>query len=275
MSPAVRPRAAVLVLLAALGAGVAPAQVPELPSQWFQQRTPTVDGDAISFCVDRRDPGHPADAAIAEALADALLVRPRLHEVPADVPEEDFETLYFELVEHCAAYLGFKSYADTYPEWLTFTRAFYEARFVLLARDPAWRTLDDIPRDVPIGVVQGTLGDIRFLTSNNALPVAQRRPRVPAGTPPRAFDLLASGRIQTLVVWEPWWWAARQSRPELADLHVVVAPTISEPPIGVGAALTADRTFIRSTLDDAIAALRTDGSIQAILDSLGYPATAR
>jgi polar amino acid transport system substrate-binding protein len=55
----------------------------------------------------------------------------------------------------------------------------------------------------------------------------------------------------------------------------VIAPTISEPAIGVGAVLTADRTFVRSVLDEAIAALRADGTLQGILDALDYPATAR
>jgi polar amino acid transport system substrate-binding protein len=276
--PRQRARRLTVLLCALLGwtlAGVGSAQAPELPPQWFQRRTPSVDGEAISFCVDTRDPAHPADAAIAEALADALLVAPRLHQVVTDFPEEEYETLYFELVEHCAAYLGFKTFSETYPEWLTLTRSYYEARFVLVARNPAWRTFTDIPLDVPIGVVQGTQGDIRFLLANNALPTAQRRPRVPLGAPQVALEGLASGRVQALIVWEPWLWSLRATHPELTDVHEVIAPTISEPAVGVGAVLTADRTFVRSVLDEAIAALRADGTIQDILDTLGFPATAR
>jgi polar amino acid transport system substrate-binding protein len=246
---------------------------PRLPEHWFQERAPAADGEAISFCVDPRDPGHPVDAAIAEAIAEALLTNVRLHVVGSGFEQDDFDDLYFELIEHCAVYMGFRLYAEAYPEWLTFTRSFYEARFVLLATEP-WRHLDDIPLETPIGVVQGTLGDIRFLLSNNSKPASQRRPRHPLGRPTIAFDALMEGRVGALVVWEPWWWWLRQQQPELADLHVVQAPVVSEPPVGVGAVLTADRTFIRATVDQAIAALVADGVIQTILDEFDYPGQA-
>jgi len=246
---------------------------PQLPQHWFQERGPASDRDAISFCVDPRDPGHIVDAAIAEAIAAGLLVNVRLHVVASAFYQDDFDDLYFELMEHCAAYVGFRLYADTYPEWLTVTRSFYEARFVLVTTDPDWNDLSDIPVDVPIGVVQGTMGDVRFLTANNALPVSRRRPRQPLGRPSLAFDALMAGRVSVLLVWEPWWWWLAQERPELGDLRVVTAPHISEPAIGVGAVLVAGRTFVRVSIDEAIAAMVADGTIERIIEEFGYPAT--
>ncbi len=250
------------------------AQQPELPQHWFQERRPAADGNAISFCVDPRDPGHPVDAMIAEAIAAALLVDVRLHVVDSAFQQDDFEDLYFELVEHCATYVGFRLLSGAYPDWLSITRGFYEARFVMLTLEQSWRSLDDVPLEARIGVVQGTLGDIRFLLANNALPSNQRRPRLPLGRPAIAFDALMSGSVEALVVWEPWWWWLMQDRPELMNLHVVDVPTISEPTVGVGAVLLADRTFIRSSVDEAIASLIADGTIQSILDEFGYPGRA-
>lgn len=245
---------------------------PQLPLHWFTERGPASDGNAISFCIDPRDPGHVVDAAIAEAIADALLVDVRLHVVErAPDSENDFDDLYFELVEYCAVYVGFRLYADTYPEWLITTRGFYESRFVLVAADPAWTTLDDVPVDVPIGVVQGTLGDIRFLLANNAQPADRRRPRVPLGEPHLAFDALLAGSVGALLVWEPWWWWLGRQREDIAALHVVEAPSISEPGTGVGAVLLSNRTFIRSSVDEAIGALLEDGTIHAILEEFEYP----
>lgn len=246
---------------------------PQLPQHWFQERGPASDQDAISFCVDPRDPGHIVDAAIAEAIAASLLVNVRLHVVESALYQDDFDDLYFELMEHCTAYIGFRLYADTYPDWLTVTQSFYEARFVLVTTVADWEDLSDIPVDVPIGVVQGTMGDVRFLLANNALPVDQRRLRHPLGRPSLAFDALMADRVKVLLVWEPWWWWLAQERPELGDLRVVSAPLISEPAIGVGAVLIASRTFARASIDDAIAALVSDGTIERIIEEFGYPAT--
>jgi polar amino acid transport system substrate-binding protein len=246
---------------------------PQLPQHWFQERGPASDQDAISFCVDPRDPGHMVDAAIAEAIAAGLLVNVRLHVVESAFFQDDFDDLFFELMEHCTAYVGFRLYADTYPDWLTVTRSFYEARFVLVTTEPDWHQLSDVPVEVPIGVVQGSMGDVRFLMANNALPASQRRPRQPLGRPPLAFDALMDGRVSVLLVWEPWWWWLAQERPELNDLHVVAAPFISEPAIGVGAVLLAGRTFARASIDDAVAALRDDGTIEGIIEEFAYPAT--
>lgn len=249
---------------------------PVLPDHWFQERGPAFDGDAISFCVDPRDPGHVVDAAIAEAIADVLLTNVRLHVVAgSQFMQEDYDDLYFELVEHCALYVGFRLYADTYPDWLAVTRGFYTSRFVLLTQEAGWRTLDDIPQNVPIGVVQGTLGDVRFLLANNAQPPAQRRQRLPLGQPGLALDALMAGRVGALLVWEPWWWWLSQERPELAGLHVVDVPFVSDPPTEVGAVLLTDRMAVRIAVDEAIAALTADGTIQGILERFGYPGTVR
>lgn len=264
--------ALVSCLAVAVWIGSSAAQ-PELPLHWFTERAPLSDGNAISFCIDPRDPGHVVDAAIAEAIADALLVDVRLHVVERPLgSDDDFEDLYFELVEYCAVYVGFRLYADTYPEWIITTRGFYASRFVLVSANPAWTTLDDVPVDVPIGVVQGTLGDIRFLLANNAQPTERRRPRVPLGEPNFAFDALLSGTVGALLVWEPWWWWLGQEREDIAALHVVDAPSISEPATEVGAVLLSNRTFVRSSVDEAIAALIADGTIQEILEGFEYPA---
>jgi polar amino acid transport system substrate-binding protein len=44
--------------------------------------------------------------------------------------------------------------------------------------------------------------------------------------------------------------------------------------MGVGAVLLAGETFLRAALDEAIAALSRDGTIDAILESHAFPARA-
>lgn len=248
------------------------AQAPVLPPTWFPNREPSVDAQRVSFCEDPREPAHAVDRAIAEAIAGALLVEPRIHVVERQVVvEQEYEGLYVDLIDHCAVYLGFKLYSNTYPGWLTLTRPFYEARFVVVTPNQEWRSLDDVPKDVAIGAVQGTMGDIRFLTLNNARAAAERWRRAPVGRPERAFDALLDGVVGALIVWEPWWWALRQERPELAQLRVLDSPEISEPWIGVGGITLADRAFVRSSVDQAIASLAADGTLEQILESFDFP----
>ncbi len=270
-----RQRHAALLSAAVLVLAAGSAQPPVLPPEWFPNREPSRDAQAVSFCEDPREPGHEVDRAIAAAVTDALLVAPRFHVVERQVRVEDeYESLYVDLIDHCAVYLGFKLYANAYPGWLTLTRPFYEARFVVVTTNPEWRALEDVPRDVRIGAVQGTMGDIRFIVFNNARPAADRWQRAPVGSPEEAFDALLDGVVGALIVWEPWWWYLGRQRPELTELAVLDAPVVSEPWIGVGGITLADRTFVRSQVDEAVAALSADGTIAAILAESGFPGRA-
>ncbi len=259
------------VILATL-APVSLAQAPELPAQWFPSRAPSVAGQAIPVCIDDREPGHELDREIALAVADALLLRVALVEVDRSiVVEAEFDDLYVDLVDRCTVYAGFKLYPATYPQWLAFTRPFYEARFVVLARADGAAQLSDLAPGAAIGVAQGTLGDLRFLTHNLARPVSERWRRIPLGTPRANLEALADGRVDAVIVWEPWWWSLGRSDPAFAGFRVVDAPVVSEPWIGVGGALTADRTFARSQFDLALEALTADGTIAGILEAAGFP----
>lgn len=250
----------------------ASAQVPELPPQWFQQRLPGTPGAALNFCVDERISGWWFDSQLARALADSLLIDSELITVDRRVVTElEFEALYVDLVDRCTAYLGLKSYADSYPDWLMFTRPYYVARFVLLAQNEAYRRMQDIPSGSRIGVVQGTEGDIRFLMYNNTLPADRRWRRVPLGNPTIALPALLAGSTEALIIWEPDWFELKQRDPSYEQLHVVEAPLISDPWIGVSAGLVVDRTFELSLLDQAIAALTADGTIGRLLEEHDYP----
>jgi len=264
-----------VALAAALLLGVAAAQPPELPPAWFPNRAPRSAGQGIPICIDRREPAHEIDRAIAEMIAATLLIRIDIVDVDRDVVvEAEYEELYVDLVDRCTAYAGFKLLSNTYPNWLTFTRPFYEARFVVLGRSDAPRRLDDLPAGATVGVTQGTLGDIRFLTHNLARPSERRWRRVPLGSPRANLEALLAGRADAVVVWEPWWWALRRQEPRFADLTPLEATVVSEPWVGVGAALTADRTFARVELDAALAALAEDGTIAAWLAAQDFPGRA-
>jgi polar amino acid transport system substrate-binding protein len=267
-------RAAALAL--SLVWGTASAQPPELPPNWFPNRAPSVAGQAIPICIDAREPAHEVDRDIAAAISSALLIEFQVVDVDrVIVVEAEYEDLFVDLVDRCTAYLGFKLYPGTYPEWLTFTRPSYEARFVVLSRTAdGYASLDDLPPSALVGTVQGTLGDVRFLTHNNARTASARFRRIPLGEPRTALAALVDGRVDALVIWEPWWWSLAREDPRLEALRPLEAPVVSEPWIGVGAALLTDRTFARVALDDALRELAADGTIAGILADWGFPGRA-
>ena len=85
----------------------------------------------------------------------------------------------------------------------------------------------------------------------------------------------STARWDVALVWAPALWAEQRedSRPTPICTSSNLPPL---PPttLGVGALLLSNQTFLRSAVDQAIAALRADGSIDRILQSYGFPASA-
>lgn len=248
-------------------------QWPDLPAQWFPNRTPSTPQAPLTFCYDERIPGWEVDVAIAEELAASLLLEVEFVRVDRRFHSEmEFDLLYVDLVDRCTAYLGFKLFSDSYPEWATLTRPFYEGRFVLVGTEGDAGHLEDLPPGTPIGVTQGTMGDIQFLTYNNELPSDRRWRRLPLGEPRIALQALLDGRVDALIIWEPELYVAARENEEFSNLRVLEAPLISEPWIGVGAMLTVNRTFELTLLDEGLELISTDGTVARILAEYNYPA---
>ncbi|MEX2536808.1 MAG: transporter substrate-binding domain-containing protein [Trueperaceae bacterium] len=274
MTPLHKVLIAVLIasLVAVLMLGRVLAQEPNLPPEWFPDRAPSVEGEAISFCVDARQPGYELHRALAQAIGDILLLEAILVDVDRTVTTEaEFEHLYVDLIDRCTAYMGFKLYPGAYPNWLIFTRPLYEARFVAITRPNGAERLEELPPGTPVGAVQGSMGDIRFLTFNNAQRASERRQRLPLGTPTLALAALSDGVVEALIIWEPWWAALEGSNPDYAEFRLLDAPIVSEPWIPMGAALAADRGAIQFLIDQALAELHADGTIAELLEEFGFP----
>jgi hypothetical protein len=270
MTPQRNVRIAALLVALMVPGGL--AQEPNLPPQWFPDRAPTTEGEAISFCVDARQPGYELHRAIATEIGEALLLNVVLVEVERTVvTEAEFDHLYVDLIDRCTAYLGFKLYPGAYPNWLIFTRPLYDARFVVLAREGGAQRLEQLPPGTAVGVVQGSMGDIRFLTYNNSRRASDRWRRLPLGSPPIAMEALVKGTVDALVIWEPWWEELIAQNPAYAEFRLLEAPIVSEPWIPVGAALVTDRGAVRFLIDQALAELQSSGAISQILNEYEFP----
>jgi polar amino acid transport system substrate-binding protein len=171
--------------------------------------------------------------------------------------------------------MGFRLIPGGYPAWVTLTRPYYQAGYVFVATDPGLHALADLPPGHPIGATLGTSAHVRLVAYLTALPSEKRWPTFPMGTNDQALDALLAGTIDVALVWAPSLWERRRADPAgTAGLHVIDPAPLPPTTLGVGALMLSDQTFLRTAVDEAIAALTADGTIAGILEKYDFPATA-
>jgi polar amino acid transport system substrate-binding protein len=242
---------------------------PYVPDEWKYGRRQS--GSTLHYCLDTRDPDLPVARKIGQAIAQALLLEGKPHELGQNTVGEDLDNLYRVFLETCDVYLGFKLIPDAYPQWLAVTRPYYRTSYVVVTTNPQWDALADMPRTQAIGTTIGTSADIRLIQYLQAM-TGERWNRFPMGTDELALGALARNTVGAALVWGPSFWALRQSDPALAKLRIIASRPLPDSPIDVGATLLSRETFLRSNIDQAIASLTADGTIQSILDSEKFPA---
>jgi len=258
-----------LVCCAALGPAFA-QETPFVPDEWKYGRRQA--GSTLQYCLDVRDPDLPIARKIGQAIAQALLLEPKPHELGQDSVGEDLDNLYRVFLESCDIHLGFKLVPDTYPAWLAVTRPYYRTSYILVTTNAQWNSLADMPRAQAIGATIGTAADIRLIQYLQALPADSRWSRFPMGSDELALRALLRNTIGAALVWGPSFWALRQSEPAFANLRIISSKPLADSAVDVGATLLARESFLRSNVDQAIASLTADGTIQSILDSEKFPA---
>jgi polar amino acid transport system substrate-binding protein len=270
---------ALAVPVAALSPGPVSAEEPEFydvpyaPVQWkFGRR---LDESQLRYCVDRRDPDWEVAAAIADAIAQGLLLEPQRYVVESKIVIEDITKVYAILLEHCDFHMGFKLIPGGFSNWATLTRSYYEAQYVFVTADPDIHALADVAPARPIGATMGTSAHIRLVSYLTALPAEDRWPTYPMGTNDRALEALLNGTVDVALVWAPNLWAKQRQDPAYAGLHVIDPSPLPPTTLGVGALMLANETFLRTALDEAIAELSEDGTIAGILETYGFPAKAK
>ena len=246
--------------------------VPFAPGQWNIGRR--LDESQLRYCVDKRDPDWEVAGAIADAIAAGLLLEPVRYVVESEIAVEDITKVYGRMLEHCDVYMGFKLIPEGYAPWIALTRAYYDTQYVFVAADPALKALADLPPGRPIGATVGTTAHIRLVSYQTALPAEKRWPAYPMGTNDAALEALHNGSVDVALVWAPSLWGKQKADPAYANLHVIDPRPLPPTVLGVGAVVLADQKFLRSAIDEAIAALTADGTIGQILESQNFPATA-
>jgi polar amino acid transport system substrate-binding protein len=270
-------RFGIIAAILAFGGGLsfAPAafaqDTPYVPDEWkFGRRQ---SGSTLQYCLDIRDPDLPVARRIGQAIAEALLLEPKPHELGQISAGEDLDNLYRVFLETCDVFLGFKLIPDAYPQWLAVTRPYYRASYVVATTNAQWKSLADMPRAQAIGATIGTSADLRLIQYLQSLPADSQWSRFPMGSDELALRALVRGSVGAALVWGPSFWALRPADPAFAGLRIIASRPLPESTVDVGATLLSRETFLRSNLDQAIAALTADGTIQAILESEKFPAS--
>jgi polar amino acid transport system substrate-binding protein len=261
-----------IATLARCGTPASAQDTPYVPDEWKYGRRQT--GVTLQYCLDTRDPDLPIARKIGEAIAQALLLEPKPHELGQNSVGEDLDNLYRVFLESCDVYLGFKLIPDAYPQWLAVTRPYYRTSYVLVTTNTQWKSLADMPHAQAIGATIGTSGDIRLIQYLQALPADARWSRFPMGSDELALRALLRNTISAALVWGPSFWALQKSEPDFAKLRIISSKPLPDSTVDVGATLLTRESFLRNNVDQAIAALTADGTIQSILDSEKFPAIA-
>ena len=255
-----------------------PAQEPEFydrpfaENQWTYGRR--MDESQLRYCVDARDPDWEVAGAIADAIALGLLLEPQRYLVESNIVFDDITKVYAVMLEHCDIHMGFKLIPQGYPDWVTVTRPYYDAEYIFVSADLDIQALTDLGPSRPIGATMGTSAHMRLVTYLSALPAEDRWLTYPMGTSDLALQSLLEGKVDVALVWAPNLWARQREDPAFADLHVIDPAPLPSIALGVGAILLSNETFLRAAIDEAIAALRADGTIADILDEYEFPAKA-
>jgi len=170
--------------------------------------------------------------------------------------------------------MGFKLIPGGYSGWAMLTRAYYDADYVFVTADPKITALSELAKARPIGATLGTAAHLRLVAYLTALPAEDRWPAYPMGTNDLALRSLLNGTVDVALVWAPSLWAKQREDAAYANLRIIAPDPLPPTTLGVGALLLSEQTFMRTAIDEAIAALRADGTIAGILDTAGFPAKA-
>ncbi|HEY0917633.1 substrate-binding periplasmic protein [Devosia sp.] len=269
---------ALALLMAALWQGPVAAQAepeffdqPFAPGQWNIGRR--LDQSELRYCVDQRDPDWEVAGAVADAIAAALLLEPRRYVVESDLALEDITKVYEVMLKHCDAHMGFKLIPEGYANWVTLSRAYYDAQYVFVTTEAGPGRLADLAAGRPIGATIGTSAHIRLASYLSGLPAEKRWPVYPMGNDELALEALVAGKVDVALVWAPALWARQRAEPAYAGIHAIDPAPLPPTTLGVGALLLADQVFLRTAIDQAIAALSADGTFAQIYKRFDFPAT--
>ncbi|MDB5560886.1 MAG: hypothetical protein JWN11_304 [Hyphomicrobiales bacterium] len=259
------------MLMSFLGAATAFGQ--ELPDT-LENKTTRLQGDQITFCLDRQSAGAVFDQKVGQAIADALLVKPVFVDAPSGFPIDAggyLAELKIVMANSCDVLLGISLQPNfPYPDWATPTRAYADIPFVLAVTNPNYKSLADIPRTQRIGTALGSIGEYNFITYSLQQPEGQRWRRLPYADPNLMLKRVKDGTLGGIILWQPSLSKITNGDPAAAGLRIIPTDPVPASSVQVAALLSSRDSFLRSQIDQAVGSLIDDGTIQSLLDQTKF-----
>lgn len=242
------------------------------------------DGNELRVCINAEALSSSVDRDASTIVAELLLldvvfedIEPYRATPPLDYRLAlSYDDIFLRLNNDCSAFAGFTLASRGYPDWLALTRPYLETRFVLVATNDAYRSLDDIPfEDELIGTRLLSEQDLAFATFLESRAPGRRWARSPYPDNALLIERLLDGTLGAALVWEPALLAATEGDPQGRGIHYVETGRFDPPPVRMGFAVYREDAYLRNLLDDAIQAARSEGLIVDAAERRGVPALPR
>lgn len=234
-------------------------------------------GDRIRFCVNPVSALADFDRAVGQYLADMLLVPAEFHDLTYAVPPAPLnyemplgeEDLFIQVSENCDAVLGYPlPVMDVTYSWLTVTSPYYLPGYRIGMAQNAPESLSALPEGTEVGSKIGVLADMNLRAFLRTSPNKLKRKVYPSYV--SLTRDLGNGDLGAALVWEAAVVVAAQTDANAQTIRLLDPPFAVEP-VQIGIGLPSNQTYLRSMLDEAIASLRTNGDLQALLEQAGLP----
>ena len=214
------------------------------------------------------------DRAVAEEIAGALLLRPSFYEIevpPGGLQDEEFWNLMFiRLTESCSAMMGgILSPSTQLEDWLTITQPYLSAPYLALTADDSLAALSDLEPRGLLGTPFESTADLVVLNYLQTVPTDQRWRRLPYEDVGLMLDHLEQGVLTAGIVWQPMLVARRPDGLEASGLRAISSAPLQSPRRELGILLRSDDTALRTSIDQAISALRDDGTLETLAQDFG------
>ena len=231
------------------------------------------EGNAITFCYNADGMMADFEQDLAQLLGGVLLTETKLAPIPGTqitTPPLDHrlpllpEQLYVIFAESCGAVIGY-ALSSSNPDWLTVTRPYMSSGTVMVATDPDYARLDDVPFDRPIASRAMSAADNRLINFLQDRPADRTWRRTPYFSNDLVLARVADGTSGAGLVWETALSFATDGAPAEAGYHVLEGLPFQAPPIEIGIATRSEDRYLNELLSGAIGALLADGSIERLM----------
>ena len=261
-----------LVLATCAAAAPASAQVSESVDSSLLENWRLSTGNIIRFCQYEAAPTFEFDRALAEAMAQRLLVGSEFEGLGASYGiggEYAAEDLFISLTNRGDVVMGMGLAANLYPVEFTATRSYVGFPYVLVVDDEDIEALREIPSDQRVGALVGSFGFRALVRYIATMPEDRQWQALPYGSTELMITRLLDDTIGGMVVYGPSFLQHRHQAPRQAELYVRPLPAEMAANVEIGAVMLSRNAYLRTLLDQAITDMVADGTIQQLLVETG------